>query len=157
MNYIEAPEYSLEPKLNGDKSLFLAGGIMQCPPWQDEMVKLLKNTSLNIFNPRRKNFPMDDPNENRRQIGWEKYHLDEADLILYWFSPPTNNPIVFYELGRYVISSKDIFIGVHPDFERKDDVYTQVSLVRPNFKIVSTIEELAQQVIDYDNRYSRFA
>ncbi len=156
MIYIEAPEYNLEAGLNGNKSIFLAGGIMQCPHWQDEIVELLKDTSLNVFNPRRKEFPMGDPNEETRQIAWEKNHLDAADLILYWFSPPTNNPIVFYELGRYIISSKDIFIGVDPAFERKNDVHIQVGLVRPHFKIVSTIQELAQQVVDYDNKDNKY-
>lgn len=154
MIYFEAPEYSLEPKLENVKTIFLAGGIMQCPHWQDEILEKLNYVSMAIFNPRRKNFPMGDPSEEHRQIAWEHHHLEVADAILYWFSPPTPNPIVFYELGRYIGSTKQIFVGVDPAFERKNDVYIQAGLVRPELKIVSTLEELAQQVIAYDNRTS---
>lgn len=156
MIYIEAPEkdylfseYMSHVRYRSRKSIFLAGGIMMCPPWQDEMIKLLEDTSLIILNPRRKNFPMDDPSESDRQIEWEFKHLGKADAVLYWFSPPTNNPIVFYELGRH-IETKKVFVGVHPDFERKQDVYTQVGLVKPNLYIVNTLQQLATQVIEWN-------
>lgn len=157
MIYVEAPDnqylghyFDSSCKWRGKKSVFLAGGIMQCPPWQKDMVNLLKDEeNLVLLNPRRENFPMGDPNAETEQITWEHDMLEEADAILYWFSPPTNNPIVFYELGKFINTNKDIFIGVHPDFERKSDVRIQVGLIRPGLRIVHTLEDLAAQVKEY--------
>lgn len=168
MIYVEAPsdEYLTHMvdsscKWLGKKSVFLAGGIMMCLPWQDKMAGLLASEEdLVLLNPRRKSFPMDDPSESERQIAWEHQHLELADAILFWFSPPTHNPIVFYELGKFIDkkvyitthkklnfeTKKPIFIGVHPDFERKEDVRIQTGLVRPDLKIVDNLEELAEQV-----------
>ena len=45
---------------NADYNLFLAGGITNCPDWQSELIKKLKNLkldyNLNVYNPRRKIF-----------------------------------------------------------------------------------------------------
>ena len=55
MKYIEVPEV-----YKGDeKSLFLAGGISNCPNWQKELVDLLKNKEIVLLNPLRKKFPKD--------------------------------------------------------------------------------------------------
>ena len=84
---IEAPNevYSLEN--NKNFKLFLAGGISNCPDWQAELIEKIKDLpGLTVYNPRRKNFPMDDPKAAEAQITWEYNKLKGVDGILFWFS-----------------------------------------------------------------------
>jgi len=87
MKYIEAPT---EHSTSSPFTLFLAGGISNCPDWQQEMVEKLKDTNLVLFNPRRANFPMGDKDAGLRQIKWEAYYLDKCNYILFWFPKETN-------------------------------------------------------------------
>lgn len=144
MQYIESPEI-LERKF-GHKAIFLAGGITNCPDWQQEMVGLLRETDLILLNPRRADFPIHDPTAAPKQIKWEFDYLREADGILFWFPYETLCPIVLYELGAWAMTDKPIFVGVHPDYKRRLDVEIQVGLVRPDVVIVYSVEELAEEV-----------
>jgi hypothetical protein len=128
-------------------SIFLAGGITNCPDWQQDMVKLLEDTNATIFNPRRANFPIEDPNAALEQITWEHKALRDANEILFWFPRETICPIVLYELGAWSKTDKPIYVGVHPDYERRQDVEIQTKLVRPDVKIVYALDILAAQVI----------
>ena len=129
---IEAPNEIYSIKNNRNKKLFLAGGITNCPDWQSNMVQLLEPIqNLTVYNPRRKNFPIHDPNAAEEQITWEYNHLRDSDIILFWFSRGSLNPIVLYELGRWGNSSdKPIIIGLDEEYERKQDVIVQTMLSR---------------------------
>lgn len=131
--------------------LFLAGGITNCPDWQSKMIDKLKdNDDLIIYNPRRKNFPIDDPNASEEQITWEYNKLVESNFILFWFSKGSLNPIVLYELGMHGNSGdKKIFIGIDPEYERKEDVEIQTELARPDIEIVYSLDDLAKQIKKY--------
>lgn len=130
-----------------NRSVFLAGGITGCPNWQQEMVKLLSDTDLIIFNPRRANFPIDDPSAALGQITWEHNYLRAADTISFWFAKETIQPITLYELGSWSTRlDKDILIGVHPEYPRRQDVEIQTRLVRPNVRIEYSLEDLAKQI-----------
>jgi len=142
MKYIEAPQ-----RYQGNKiSLFLAGGITGCPDWQKDMVMRLQDVSLVLLNPRQVNFPIHDPSAAKKQITWEHTHLQEATAIAFWFPCETLCPIVLYELGAWSMTQKRLFVGVHPECKRIQDVYIQTSLARPDVHIVTSIEELAQQI-----------
>lgn len=144
MKYIEAPNsYELHSR---DESVYLAGGITNCPDWQQEMVRLLNGTKLTLLNPRRGHFPIDDPNAARAQITWEHKALLDANAILFWFPHETLCPIVLYELGAWSMTDKPIFVGVHPKYERRLDVEIQTELTRPEVKIIYTLNDLAEQV-----------
>ena len=129
-------------------SVFLAGGITNCPNWQKSMVKLLENTDLVIFNPRRKNFPINDPNASEEQIKWEHKYLRIAGIISFWFCKETLCPIVLFELGRWshYLLQKVIFVGVHPYYKRIKDVEIQMKLEKPEIEIVYSLEDLANQI-----------
>lgn len=144
MIYIEAPN-SYEPRSLGE-SIYLAGGITDCPDWQQEMVRLLSGTNLTLLNPRRSQFPMGDPNAAREQITWEHKALRNARSILFWFPHETLCPIVLYELGAWSMTDKPIFVGVHPEYKRRLDVEIQTELSRPEVKIVYSLNDLAEQV-----------
>jgi len=144
---IEAPAI-YNPKPN-EYSLFLAGGITGCPDWQSWIVARLAKSELVLLNPRRANFPVDDPSAASAQVTWEHQHLHLATAILYWFCAETLNPIVLYELGAWSMTNKPIFVGTHPDYERRTDVELQTQLARPDVRVVYSLEELAQQVEDW--------
>ena len=142
MKYLECPEL-----YGGDeRSLFLAGGISNCPIWQPDLVKLLEDIDLTILNPRRKHFPTDSPNIEEEQINWEYNHLAKASAVSFWFPKETLCPITLYELGKQSTGKKPLFIGVHPEYARKRDVEIQTGLVRPEIKIVYSLESLAEQI-----------
>ncbi len=149
---IEAPNeiYSLENQSN--TKIFLAGGITNCPNWSSKLIKLIEHPHLTIYNPRRKKYPIDNSKITEEQIIWEFNHLRDSDIISFWFSDGSINPIVLLELGKYGLSSnKKIFIGIDENYERKEDVIIQTKLARPDIQIVFSIDELAQQIMDYLN------
>lgn len=152
MNYIESPESPIIMSHLG--SIFLAGGITNCPDWQQDMRELLKNTNLALLNPRRANFPIHDPGAAKAQITWEHSHLRRANAILFWFPHETLCPIVLYELGAWSMGLKQIFVGVHPEYQRRQDVEIQTLLAKPNIKIVYSLKDLAGQVIEWDRTCS---
>lgn len=144
MQYIEAPS----DEVAAFPSVFLAGGITNCPDWQAELVEHLRPHAISIFNPRRKNFPMDDPSAADEQIRWEYQRLQEAHIHAFWFSRGSDNPIVLYEygfaLGRNVTLP---LVGVDSQYRRRQDVYIQTKLARPNVDIVESLDHLARRII----------
>lgn len=154
MIYMESPESLPVLTVSSPTSIFMAGGITNCPDWQQDMRELLSNTNLTLLNPRRVDFPIHDPDAAKAQITWEHIHLRKANAILFWFPHETLCPIVLYELGAWSIGSKQIFVGVHPEYQRRQDVEIQTHLVRKDFKIVYSLEGLANQVIEWNNGLS---
>ena len=143
MYYIESPKEFRRARL---KSIFLAGGITGCPEWQQEIVGLLDDTDLILINPRRADFPIH--GAALEQITWEHHLLRKVDEILFWFPCETMCPIVLYELGAWSMTEKPIYVGVHPDYQRRQDVEIQTGLARPEIEIVYSLQELAEQVKD---------
>ena len=145
MKYIEAPNTYNQDLLGN--SMFLAGGITNCPNWQQEMAQLLSSTNLTLLNPRREDFPIGDQ-AAFGQIGWEHNALRAVKSILFWFPRETICPIVLYELGAWSMKDKPIFVGVHPEYKRRQDVEIQTGWVRPNVEIVYSLTDLANQIKD---------
>ena len=150
IRYIEAPEEAYFDVA----SIFLAGGITNCPDWQKEMVELLKDLNITIYNPRREHFPIDVAGEALRQIEWEFKFLDIADMILFWFSRGSLNPIVLFEYGKWLMNTqsqkryKPIFIGIDPEYSRRRDVEIQTMLENGILfgRICYSLESLANQI-----------
>ncbi len=142
MRYIECPEIYE----GNERSLFIAGGISNCPDWQSELIKLLKDTNLTILNPRRKHFPTNNSGIEEEQIAWEYLYLAKATAVSFWFPRETLCPITLYELGKQSTGKNPMFIGVRPDYQRRKDVEIQTRLVRPEIKIVYSLEDLAKQI-----------
>ena len=146
--YIEAPK---EANALTNKSVFLAGGITGCPQWQETMAQALleSTTNLMVFNPRRADFPIEDPKAADAQIAWEHRHLRASAAASFWFCKDTMQPIVLYELGAWSMTTKNIFVGVEPGYPREQDVRIQTRLVRPYVTVVSKLEDLVKQVVDW--------
>ena len=158
MKYIESPELYYTGKV----SLFLAGGITSCPNWQKDMVELLKDLDIVIYNPRRENFPIEDPNATYEQIKWEFETLDRVDMILFWFSRGSLNPIVLFEYGKWLMNLrnkdnyKPLFIGIDPEYERKRDVEIQTQLENVFYRnrIKYSLKDLANLIIRETERFN---
>lgn len=160
MHYVEAlntiadllPDMESGPKsilLGGLNSVFLAGGITGCPDWQQELVKSLQDVDGILLNPRRADFPIGQPSAARGQIFWEHHYLREADAISFWFCQETICPIVLYELGAWSMTPKKLFVGVHPNYSRRQDVEIQTAYARPDVVPVYQLCELAEQIREW--------
>ena len=140
MKVITAVEtYERQPD---DIFCFLAGGITNCAEWQDEVIKELESMEgldhLVIFNPRRKNFPIHDPNASNEQITWEFNNLEQMDIFSMYFAytEKSDQPICFYELGRNIVRMQNRFddiddrivISYEDKFKREQDVVIQSQL-----------------------------
>lgn len=124
------------------KSVFLAGGITNCPEWQDGLIRylgeLIGQFDVVVINPRQKNFPMGDQDAGLKQIEWEFKMLKHATVFSMWFSnADSDQPICMYEFGRHLAlrgldirpegGSMDRFVlGVEEGYRRELDVYAQL-------------------------------
>lgn len=153
MKYVEAPEDAVDDKNLEEPLVFMAGGITDCPDWQQQILQMIRQTgtSLVLMNPRRTNFPIHDPKAAEAQIRWEHLHLKKAHAILFWFPKETLCPIVLYELGAWsMMVHKPIFVGMDPKYKRRQDVEIQTKLVRPEVKVVYSLKDLAVNVLAWE-------
>lgn len=105
------------------KSVFLAGTIDNgdSTNWQEDVIKEIAKLNINnldIYNPRREHW---NANELERQIKWEQYHLDKADVIAMVLLDNSKSPISLLELGLYSTSNK-LIVFCTPNFYRFDNV-----------------------------------
>ncbi len=129
-----------------ERSLFLGGGITDCPDWQSEVIDMLSDTDLTLINPRRNSWDMRaDQSESIKQINWEDWHLRHSEYIMFWFPCETLCPITLFELGKYLMTDKKLFIGTHPDYKRRLDVIIQTGHVR-NYNIHNSLESLVHDI-----------
>lgn len=153
---IEAPEKYQTLEQN---PIFLGGGISNCPDWQKEMtVNILNHAKtstgttdmVTILNPRREMYTSAD--DARNQIAWEygamETLINSDGVMLFWFPEETLCPITLFELGRFTKElNTRVIVGVHPNYQRKLDVITQLQLARPDIQVVHTLQELFQQAV----------
>jgi len=155
-NYVECPN-----RYDGNCiSLFLGGGINQCPDWQSDIRTFLnkKCPNLVLFNPRRNSYDIKDATQTPIQIKWEFDCLRQATGIMFWFCAETVCPITLYELGTWTQISKQtgkkIFIGCHPNYQKLNDVIIQTELVLGSaVKVAMSLDEIAAQLEDWYNNY----
>ena len=138
MRVITAP--NVYERRNGDSTVFLAGGITNCPNWQETVISHAKfafsdKESLVILNPRRENFDVSNKRVSEQQIEWEHKMLETCGSVVFWFPKETLCPITLYELGCYTEKKKNLIVGVDPHYGRKLDVTTQTLLRRPELTI----------------------
>jgi len=136
--YLEAPHYLGDKKIdNWQKTVFLAGSITGAENWQNRAASKLID-HFNIFNPRRADFDTSNKKEERAQIIWEWTLLNIAEIVLFYFSHETLAPISLFELGALLEqqkthSYKKLYICIHPEYKRKNDVIIQTELRNTQF------------------------
>ena len=129
--------------------IFLGGGITGCPDWQVDAIDRLSNLDeVMILNPRREDFPSDDPEAANEQIEWEYEMLRRADLISFWFPCETLCPITLYELGYWTDRDpiKHVVVGVHEEYSRRQDVEIQTALADPDIPVVIGFEHFLSEI-----------
>lgn len=122
---------------------FLAGGITNTANWQNELLVELSlgmDDDLILFNPRRKVWDVTDLLISDSQISWEYKYLKAADFVVFWFSPETVCPIALYELGVCAARCQTIIVGCHPKYVRRFDVTKQLSLIRPEVHVRTSLD-----------------
>lgn len=141
---ITSPAVSFE----ATNTLFLAGGISNCPDWQSPVAEmLLARTNYTIFNPRRNGWSMDDEaEESRKQIIWEHEHLARSETILFWFPKETLCPITLLEYGKFLVSDRKLIVGTHPEYQRRLDVEVQGKLERPNIHVWDDLDLMVESL-----------
>lgn len=141
---------------DSDIKVFLAGGITNCANWQQEVIDLLNKDeaqleNLVILNPRRENFPINDPFAAFEQIEWEYKMLEQCDIFSMYFSAgESDQPICMYELGRNILRmqmrfpfdwEKRIIISVEEGYKRKSDVFIQVGFATNDMIIAGSMSD----------------
>lgn len=142
--------YTAPEALPARLSLFIAGGISDCPDWQADVLTGIQQLpdSVTIANPRREIYS---ETENAiKQIEWEHQALKTSETVSFWFPEETLCPITLYELG--VISERretNLIVGVHPNYKRRLDIETQMRLTRPEIEIVYSIQDLTEKIVNH--------
>jgi len=159
MKYIEAFsrvfKSGMDHNDNPATSLFLAGGISNCPDWQSDILGCLRGFDITVVNPRRVTFDIFNSKEAERQIEWEHKHLSLCDNILFWFPRETVCPITLLEYGKFLSPSngKKLFVGCHPEYSRSLDLDVQTRLERPGLTVHRELEKVLAEV--YAHFWSR--
>lgn len=148
-------------------SIFLAGGITGCDNWQKvvqfELMRTFKNDPLLILNPRRDNFPINNPNAAEEQITWEFNALDYCDMFtMYFAGGSSDQPICMYEYGRHLAkfdehsrSLNSVVVTACKDYKRYNDVIIQTRLVDDRIVVNSTLDEHIDAIVDRLNKVFR--
>lgn len=131
--------------------IFLAGGISNCPHWQKTLIEKLindirleTNILISLINPRCNEIP-----EEESQTIWEYKNLKKSDIIIFWFSTGSLNPITLFEYGSYLkTKSKKLIVGCHPDYLRKNAVIIQTKLAKPKLKVNESFEDFYEELVN---------
>lgn len=136
---------------SGDEtSLFIAGGIRNCPNWQIDVIKGLTRTDLVLLNPRREDFVDERHIHDPDQIAWERQHLIKATAIMFWFPHETLCPSTLFELGYWLHSDKPLFVGIHLDYQRCFEVSVQTKLARPEIHVTYSLWDVIAQILRWE-------
>ena len=108
--------------------IFLAGSIEmgKAGDWQQQVQQALADEGVLMLNPRRADWnpawraEADEP-EFRRQVEWELAALEQADIVLMYFTPGTQSPITLLEFGLYARSGK-LLVAAPAGFWRKGNL-----------------------------------
>jgi hypothetical protein len=109
-------------------NLFLGGTIDDgnSVDWQSALINELNSCDtvhpIMIYNPRREKWDANaDSNEVDKQIEWELYHLERADLIVMNILGNSKSPISLMEIGLFAKSGR-LIVFCNPNFYRYENV-----------------------------------
>lgn len=130
--------------------VFLAGSIEmgKAGDWQTQVQRALDDEGVVLLNPRRADWnpawkPDASEPEFRRQVDWELAALEEADIILMYFTPGTQSPITLLEFGLYARSGR-LLVAAPAGFWRRGNV--QITGDRYGVPRFDTLDELIEAV-----------
>ena len=160
LTILQSPEDMKVMNFNSHRtSIFLAGGISNCPNWQLEFIagyEAIRPSHRGgptvLVNPRREGDLSKEGDEARQQIRWERNYLMACSHIIFWFPKESVCPITLFELGQWATSKNlkegKVIVGADPDYSRFFDIKTQLSLlVDGDYKISTTMFDLIVQTL----------
>lgn len=113
-------------------AVFVAGGISDCPDWQQELIQHIDSDRFDVINPRRVDGLAKNGTDARRQIAWEHLALENSQIVLFWFPKESLCPIALFEYGKMLERAcKEglrVIAGVHPEYPRAFDLDEQTQL-----------------------------
>jgi len=114
------------------QSVFVAGGISNCPDWQNEIVALIDHDLYDVVNPRREGGFDRTGATAEEQITWEHRALNLVDACIFWFPKETLCPISLFELGKMLMHAHHhdvrLAVGWDPEYQRAFDLEVQIKL-----------------------------
>lgn len=135
--------------------VFLAGTIDNgdSENWQEELIRTINGVelmrSVNIYNPRREQWPSsNDHNEIDKQIEWELYHLEKADLIVMNILANSKSPISLMELGLFAKEGR-LVVFCPKTFYRYDNVRVVCKRYGVPLFTTNNIPFIAEKVCKY--------
>lgn len=147
LSYLSTPEI-YDSSSNDRLSVFLAGSASF--PWRIEFEKKLNDHELTLIDP---TYKKNDPWTRIDHIRWEHEHIDKADVLLAWLPANEETKLhtlsltTLFELGRFAqMKEKKIVMGIHPEYYKRNEVMLQLSILRPEVEIVSSLDELAVEL-----------
>ena len=139
-------------------NLFLGGTIDNgnSLDWQKALTDELNSCDtvhpIMIYNPRREEWPAAEAHDEiDKQINWELYHLERADLIVMNILPKSKSPISLMEIGLFAKEHK-LMVFCNENFYRFDNV--RVVCERYNVPLYTTNDILVirNKVLEYANK-----
>ena len=130
-------------------TLYLSGGIVNCPDWQGELVELLNGVNCIPINPRVKDFQQGTDESYFGKVRLNRKMLDSSEAAVVWFPKEQLTPVALLELGSVLACDRPLFIGIENGYRRQVDVEIQTQLERPELDIVYSLRDLAEQVKAY--------
>ena len=128
--YVEAPN---RPALPANlRKLFVGGAIPGSTDWQALVTRQVQASGLSVavFNPRRADFPADQPGAVAEQVAWEHDHLHAVDVTLFWFPAMPDGivaPTTLFELGMALGEHRRIVVGASTWYPRRDILEHQLA------------------------------
>lgn len=132
--------------------IFTAGSIEmgKAEHWQDRLARSLAKFDVVIFNPRREDWDSSwnqDPTPGTKfyeQVNWELSHIDDADIVVFYFDPNTQSPITLLELGYCIGINKNMVVCCPDGFFRKGNVV--ITCAKRGVTVLNSFEEFIANV-----------
>lgn len=132
--------------------IFFAGSIEmgQAEDWQNELFNAIEDIdNVLIYNPRRddwdSSWKQDITNDNfNEQVTWELDHIEQSDIVIFYFDPNTKSPITLLELGMVSQIKTEAIVCCPEGFWRKGNV--QIVCERYGIDLVDTKSEVISRL-----------
>lgn len=161
MNYIEAP---FDCEISGVyNTVFFGGSITGAKDWHKKLFDYIAEhvkSQTTVFNPKRKNFDINNQIDSEIQISWERKYLNLSDTLVFYFAEETLGPITLFELGGALErnlrtnSPQNILVYCEPEYIRKFDVQYQIKLVQKECSVSS--RTLNPDFVTFYDDYDKF-
>jgi hypothetical protein len=144
-SHIQSPE---EYVTSEAPAAFLAGSAVF--PWREAVKKNISPEEAVLFDPMNDQLAEENP---MKRVQWEVDHMDYADIVVVWLpkedqtKPHTFSLTSLFEMGRFVqMKDKPLVVGIAPEYIRRDELVTQLKVLRPEVTVVNSLDALQEQL-----------